>query len=70
MRQKVPGWAVERPFKVREVADALHCSERTVDRMCASGQLKAFRVGYQWRVWPRELRRYAGVVEPEGVETE
>lgn len=47
---------------VKQVAgEILHVSERTVTRMCASGELKAVKVGHQWRINRDALLEYAGL---------
>ena len=35
---------------IQEVATALHVSDESVYRACRSGQLKAARIGWQWRI--------------------
>ena len=42
-------------FTVAELADRWNCHPETVRRMIASGELKAFRVGREWRVAVEEV---------------
>lgn len=46
---------------VREAADHLRLSPRTVYRLIESEQIKAIRIGKQWRIPARDLPGY----EPE-----
>lgn len=43
-------------FTVAELADRWNCHPETVRRMIASGELKAFRVGREWRVAVEEVK--------------
>ena len=43
---------------IAEVAEYLKLSQRTAWRWCKSGQLPAFKVGHQWRVTQRDLKRF------------
>ena len=45
-------------LSVSRLAKRLHVSERTVRRIIDSGELKAHRVGRQWRVFDLDLRDY------------
>lgn len=40
----------ERWYEVAEVAAILGASLRTIQRMCASGELPSIKVGREWRV--------------------
>ncbi len=42
-------------FTVAELADRWNCHPETVRRMIASGELRAFRVGREWRVAVEEV---------------
>ncbi|MCH4276624.1 MAG: helix-turn-helix domain-containing protein [Atopobiaceae bacterium] len=48
---------------VREAADILNVSSRTVTRLCALNKIRSVKVGYQWRVNRAALMRYAGLEE-------
>ena len=43
---------------IKEVATYLKVSERTIQRLIKSGQLRAYTVGGQRRIPPAALRRY------------
>jgi excisionase family DNA binding protein len=45
----------EQAYKVRDVADILQINPRTVRKMIAQGELRAFKVRDEWRVWPHDL---------------
>lgn len=47
----------------REAAELLGISERSVQRLCASGQIEAVRVGRQWRIGRNYLLRLMGIGE-------
>jgi len=47
----------EEVYTVREVAQLLKVHEATVWRWCRSGDLRAFRVGQQWRIAASDLQR-------------
>ena len=42
----------------REVCSVLRVSSNTVTRQIRAGELKATRVGGQWRIWPSDLLHY------------
>lgn len=44
-------------YKLKEVAEILHCSERTLYRWIKDGTLKAVKIGSQWRVSEEEVKR-------------
>jgi len=44
-------------YTVHEVAQLLKVHEATIWRWCRSGNLPAFRVGQQWRIWASDLHR-------------
>lgn len=46
---------------VKQAAQILNCSPRTVSRMCAKGDLKAVKTLSMWRVNRDALLRYAGI---------
>lgn len=48
---------------VREAADILNVSSRTVTRLCALSKIRSVKVGFQWRVNRAALMRYAGLDE-------
>jgi excisionase family DNA binding protein len=48
---------------VREAADILNVSSRTVTRLCALSKIRSVKVGFQWRVNRAALMRYAGLEE-------
>ena len=45
-------------LKLVEVAEILRVSRQTALRLIKTGQLKAIKVGRQWRVSEEELRRF------------
>lgn len=47
----------------QDVADFFGVSRRTVQNMCRYGQLKAFRVGRQWRISRGAVLECAGLVQ-------
>ena len=51
------------PLMVRPeyAAQLLDVCPRTIQRMCASGQLKAVRVRSSWRINRNELMKFAGI---------
>lgn len=48
---------------VREAADILNVSSRTVTRLCGLNKIKSVKIGFQWRVNRAALMRYAGLEE-------
>ena len=48
-------------ISITEAARMLNVSTRTVNRLCLDGKLKAVRVGCQWRINRRALRKAAGL---------
>ena len=52
-------WAHPGPFLVREVADALRCSTRHVEKLIANGVLPAAHLGRQLRIPGSAARRLA-----------
>jgi excisionase family DNA binding protein len=50
--------SVERLLTIPEVAEIFQVSTKTVRRAIAAGELRAHRVGRQWRIAPREVLRY------------
>jgi excisionase family DNA binding protein len=48
---------------VREAADILNVSVRTVTRLCILNKIRCVKVGYQWRINRAALIRYAGLEE-------
>lgn len=53
----------------REVADLLKISERTVRDLCVRGEIRASRVGQQWRVRSDDVDAYlrANSNQPQNV---
>lgn len=45
-------------LSVRRVAKRLNVSERTARRLIDAGDLKAYRIGRQWRVFEPDLQEY------------
>jgi len=45
-------------YTLEEVADILKVSVATVRSLVNSGQIKAFKVGNQWRVRKKDLEAY------------
>lgn len=43
---------------VEEVAKELRVSPQTVRKLIDDGELKAFKVGFQWRIRRRDLEEY------------
>jgi excisionase family DNA binding protein len=50
--------SVERLLAIPEVAEIFQVSTKTVRRAITAGELRAHRVGRQWRIAPREVLRY------------
>ncbi len=48
----------ERLWTVREAADRLRKSPKTILRWIAKGELPAFKVGRQWLVSDRDIRQF------------
>jgi excisionase family DNA binding protein len=48
----------DRLLTVGEVADAMRVSNMTVYRMIKSGQLRAYTVGKNYRIYESDLSRY------------
>jgi excisionase family DNA binding protein len=49
---------LQRLLTIRDVADLLQISTKTVRRLIARGELPAHRLGRQWRIAPAELERF------------
>ncbi len=47
----------EEVYTVQEVAEILKVHEATIWRWCRSGDLPAFHVGQQWRIWASDLQK-------------
>ena len=48
-------------ISIREAARMVNVSERTMNRLCLDGKVKAVRIGCQWRINRRALRQGAGL---------
>ena len=48
-------------ISIVEAARMLNVSTRTVNRLCLDGKLKAVRIGCQWRINRKALRKAAGL---------
>jgi excisionase family DNA binding protein len=48
-------------ISITEAARMLNVSTRTVNRLCLDGKLKAVRIGCQWRINRKTLRKAAGL---------
>ena len=48
-------------ISITEAARMLNVSTRTVNRLCLDGKLKAVRIGCQWRINRKALRKAAGL---------
>lgn len=48
-------------ISIVEAARILNVSTRTVNRLCLEGKLKAVRIGCQWRINRKALRKAAGL---------
>lgn len=48
-------------ISIREAARMMNVSERTMNRLCLDGKVKAVRIGCQWRINRRALRQGAGL---------
>lgn len=53
-------------YSVAEVARKLQVSDETIYRWLKSGNLKAVKIGGQWRIKESELRRLLGELDEEG----
>ena len=49
---------IDRLLTIKDVADRLLLSERTVRRLLDAGELRAFRLGRQWRISLLDLQKY------------
>lgn len=56
--------AQEQPFTVAQAADWLQCSEVSIRRWIARGDLRAFRYGRTIRIEPADLRKMRRPVTP------
>lgn len=43
---------------IKEVAERLNCSVRTVERMIHTREIIGFKVGADWRIRPENLERW------------
>ena len=48
-------------ISINEAARMLTVSTRTVNRLCLDGKVKAVRIGSQWRINRKALRKAAGL---------
>ena len=48
-------------ISITEAARMLNVSTRPVNRLCLDGKLKAVRIGCQWRINRKALRKAAGL---------
>lgn len=60
--------ASPRPFSPRKLAERWGCKRRKVLSMITRGDLKAFRVGNQFRISDAEVRRLDGVLAGRSIE--
>ncbi len=62
MREQATGTQREPELiSIVEAARMLNVSTRTVNRLCLEGKLKAVRIGCQWRINRKALRKAAGL---------
>jgi excisionase family DNA binding protein len=47
-------------YTIKEIADMLKVSTKTVLRWLNSGDLKGQKYGHQWRVWAEDFEEYLG----------
>jgi len=47
-----------------ELCELLHITPRTLYRLVERGEIRAFRVGRDFRFWPDEVARFTSQVEP------
>lgn len=60
-------WEPLSPFlTTTEVAHLLKVSRNTVPELCRRGEIKARRVGRQWRILKTDLDVYMGTAKPSG----
>jgi len=45
-------------YTIREVADALRVSQKSIRRKIESGEMKAHKLGRLWRISEQDLRAY------------
>lgn len=50
----------EHVLTAKEIAWFLKCDHRTVTNLLKSGKLHGFKLGREWRVQVKELKRYMG----------
>lgn len=48
-------------ISIREAARMVGVSNRTMNRLCLEGKVKAVRIGCQWRINRKALRESAGL---------
>ncbi len=49
--------AEDKSLNIHEVAKRLGVSEKTILRMISRGDIRAFKVAFQWRILESEVRR-------------
>jgi excisionase family DNA binding protein len=53
-----PARVLEPLLTIRQAADLMQLSDKTVRRRIADGSLTALRIGSQWRIQSRDLRAF------------
>ena len=54
----MPPETTDRLLTIRDIADRLRMSQKTVRRWIKNEELAAYRLGRQWRISERDLRRF------------
>jgi len=49
---------MEAMLNIKETAEYLNCSEKTVRNLIDRGELKAYKVGNRWRIKKEDLEEY------------
>ena len=51
---------LERMLTVKETAEQLNVTQKTVYNLIERNELKAYKVGNRWRITPEDINRYLG----------
>lgn len=57
---KIQHTQIQPSLDIEEVARLFKCSEQTVRRMIADGELPAVKIGKQWRIRPERVAEMLG----------
>lgn len=48
-------------MNIHEVAEVLHCSSKTVSKLCREGKIKAMKVGKGWGILQQSLEEFVSI---------